>query len=130
MGARHHPIAEVKDMNKKTQKKNTKIDVLYTIIAIRPYDGLKGHIEIWLEPVDPLLGEKEGEGKQHHNILFNGAPDPEQFIQQMVTEIKTELEGDKEEQQRDICLVIPRELFHSKQWHYGATINGQFELVE
>jgi len=114
-------------MNK--QKKNDTIDILYTIIAIRPYERMKEHLEIWLTPVDPLLGEKE-QPVIAHEISFPAGPDPEQFIKTMVSQMKEEFESEGRGNDRDICLVMPQDIFKQKNWRYGATINAKFEQVE
>jgi hypothetical protein len=116
-------------MTKKGNKENDTIDILYTIIAIRPYNRMKDHLEIWLSPVDPLLGEKE-QPTIEHEITFPGGPNPEHFIKTMVSQMKEEFESEERGNDRDICLVLPQQIFKEKNWRYGATINAKFEQVD
>jgi len=111
------------------QKKNDTIDILYTIIAIRPYERMKEHLEVWLTPVDPLLGEKE-QPNMVQEITVPGAPDPEQVMKMVFSQMKEEFEGSQNTSDRDICLVMPQQIFKEKNWRYGATVNAKFEQVE
>lgn len=108
-----------------TAKKDSCIEIRYRIIAIKPYKRMNGHLEVFLEPVDPLLGDVEKPETESHEFTFSGPPDPEKVIKMLVGELKGQAEEKRND--RGICLVIPQSLFDEKGWRYGAIIKGIFK---
>jgi hypothetical protein len=113
--------------------KEEKIQILYTIKGIKPYEEMKGYVMISLTPVDKLpqlyLGEKP---KVHVSAVGPSGEGIPQEIAEQMQEIFQQLTGSRTKinNKRDITLIESEISFQKRGWNYGDIITGTFEKRE
>jgi hypothetical protein len=110
-----------------------KMQILYTIKGIQPYDVLKEHVAILLVPIDKIGVALEQKTRSIQIGKFGAGmgdapPMPPELIN-MLEKMAGIRKGDAE-RDRQIVLIEEEALFQKRGWRYGDTITATFDKLD
>ena len=108
----------------------------YVIIAVGNSSHKKGMIDVWLEPVDKSIFEKENNPPSNGRIIINsgggGMPVPPQLMQMLdmlPQQMQTMMKKEKDDDPRCILLIEDPIEFKINGWHHGDKIAVSFKRL-
>jgi hypothetical protein len=107
---------------------SSKLNIIYVIKGIQPYDQIKGYVGILLVPMDALYLPKE----KKSNIIVSGPMGMPPEAMAEMQEVFGKMLGMKQrspEADREIVIIEPDETFQNRGWHYGDQISVTFEKL-
>jgi len=115
--------------------KEEKMQILYTIKGIRPYDRINGFVAVLLSPVDNLQENGIDKDKERVKVSAVG-PCGEMVPQEVLEQIQGLFQqmtgtGKKgKNSDRNIVLIESEIMFQKRGWHYGDTVTATFEKIQ
>ena len=120
-------------MEKKETKEENKLNIIYEIKGIGPYDRVKDWVSVLLVPMDPLdipTNKKKGNIMVQGFSPMGGAVPPEAIeeMQEVISKMFNIPKQD-EEAERDIVIIEKDTDFQKRGWKYGDQISVTFEKL-
>jgi len=117
------------------KEKEDKMQILYTIKGIQPYDSLKNYVAILLSPVDKIhdyMKEENPKPKINMGVIGPEGPIPPEVQEQMQEFVQNMMGMKKRDHNKDrnIVLIEPEIVFQKRGWRYGDTITATFEKLD
>ena len=110
-----------------------KMQILYTIKGIQPYDPIEGYVAILLSPVDNIQHQgMKTKPRINMGMVGPGGPVPQEVLDQLQDMVQS-MTGSKRrspEKDREIILIESEILFQKRGWRYGDTITATFDKLD